>query len=232
MKDHLQGFAVMTALSILRCSSISFFLFLSLPIVPSATASSFDKTQCAARARSLALSNSSASAFLVKPDGTLTSNFSEAWGITYAACLDLCGNGIATFDWVFFTTSISSWLLPWLALAAQLPFATKDVWGNVMSFFLAVGSPALVTYSLAITVLNTRWINEQFRYLKDWNTEFGGNMGPTLENVSSFLIESQCVPIQLVLGPEREFAQLVVDPAKRDWWRHVVERLEKTKREW
>jgi hypothetical protein len=101
-----------------------------------------------------------------------------------------------------------------------------------MSFFLAVGSPALVTYSLAITVLNARWINQRFRCLKDWNAELDGNMGQTLDDVCRFLIESHCVPIQLVLGPQKEFAQLVVDPAKRNWWRHVVEQLEKTRREW
>lgn len=101
-----------------------------------------------------------------------------------------------------------------------------------MSFFLAVGSPALVTYSLAITVLNARWINQRFRCLKDWNAELGGNMGQTLDDACRFLIESHCVPIQLVLGPQKEFAQLVVDPAKRNWWRHVVEQLEKTRREW
>lgn len=222
----------MSALPILLCSSASLFLVLSLLTGASASVSSFDLIDCVERARSLALSNSSTSVFLVKPDGSLTSNLSEAWGITYPACLDLCGTGTAPFDWVFFTTSISSWLLPWLALAAQLPFETKDVWGNFMSFFLAVGSPALVTYSLAITVLNARWINEQFLGLKDWNTELGGKLGPTLENVGRFLIDSQCVLIQLVLGPQRGFAQLVVDPAKRNWWKHVVEQLEKTRREW
>jgi len=224
------GFTIMAVLSIPRYSLTSLLLFLSLLTAAGASTSSFNSTGCADRAYSLALSNSSTSVFLVKPDGSLTSNLSEAWGITYPACLDLCGNGFATFDWIFFTTSVSSWLLPWLALTAQLPFETKDVWGNIMSFFLAVGSPALVTYSLAITVLNARWINEQFHCLKDWNAELGGNMGPTLENVSRFLIESQCVPIQL--GSKKDFAQLVVDPEKRGWWRDVVERLEKTKREW
>lgn len=105
-----------------------------------------------------------------------------------------------------------------------------------MSFFLAVGSPALVTYSLAITVLNSRWINKQFRCLKDWNESLGGEsrgkLGPTLDNVRCFLIESQCVSIEIVFGPQKEFAQLVVDPAKSKWWRHVVEQLEKTRRGW
>ena len=230
MKDLLHSFAVMAVLSVPRYSFISLLLFLSHLTAASASISSFNLTGCADQAYSLALSNSSTSVFLVKSDGSLTSNLSEAWGITYPACLDICPNGIASFDWIFFTTSVSSWLLPWLALTAQLPFETKDVWGNIMSFFSAVGSPALVTYSLAITVLNSRWINEQFRCLKDWNAELGGNMGPTLENVSRFLIESQCVPIQL--SSKKEFAQLVVDPAKRGWWKDVVERLEKTKREW
>lgn len=64
-------------------SLISFSLLLSLLTAASASTSSFNLTECAIRAGTLALSNSSTSAFLVKPDGSLAFNLSEAWGITH-----------------------------------------------------------------------------------------------------------------------------------------------------
>lgn len=217
-------------------SSTSALVFLSFLAAVNASTSGFDSVKCADRARSLALSNSSTSVFLVRPDGSLTSNISEAWGITYPACLDLCGTGQAPFDWVFFTTSIGSWVLPWLALAAQLPYETKDRWGNFMSFFLAVGSPMLVTYSLTITVLNCRWINGHFLSLRNRDASLHprlrGRTSRTLKNVCFFLNQSQCVPIEIVHGPQNEFAQLVVNPERRQWWANAAAALRKTRREW
>ena len=101
-----------------------------------------------------------------------------------------------------------------------------------MAFFLAIGSPMLITHSLAITVLNARWINDEFRNLKKWNKELGGQMVGVLNDVNQFLVASQGVPIQLVLGPEKELVQLIVDPMKKEWWRHLIEEMDKTKREW
>src|SRR2546423_9304324 len=138
-------------------TSIQQILLLSLIFTTTSAASTrFNRSECAEIARARALSNTTGSPFLVTANGSLTSNLSEAWGITYQACVELCGDDFAAFDWISFTTLISSWLLPWLALTAQLPFETKDIWGNVMAFFLAVGSPMLITYSLLITVLNAR----------------------------------------------------------------------------
>jgi len=55
---------------------------------------------------------------------------------------------------------------------------------DLMAFFLAIGCPMLITPSLAITVLNTRWINDEFRNLKKWNKELGGQMVGVLNDVS------------------------------------------------
>ncbi|OCL03560.1 hypothetical protein AOQ84DRAFT_266327, partial [Glonium stellatum] len=153
-------------------------------------------------------------------------------GITYTWCRKNCGTGSARFNFVSFATATSSWLVPWLVLVAQSPFETKDPWGNFMAFFLAVGSPMLITYSLAITVLNARWINDEFRNLKVWNKELGGQMIGVLDDVSQFLVGSQSVPIQLVLGQKKEFVQLIVDPTKKNWWQHLVREMKNTEREW
>jgi hypothetical protein len=119
-------------------------------------------------------------------NGTLTSNISEAKGITYKWCCQNCGAGSAHFDFVLFATSTSSWPVPWLVLASQLPFETKDL----IAFFLAIGSPMLITHSLTVTVLNARWINDEFRNLKKWNKELGGQMVGVLNDVSQLLVAS------------------------------------------
>lgn len=161
-------------------------------------------------------------------NGTLTSNISEARGITYKWCCQNSGTGSAHFDFVLFATSTSSWLVPWLVLASQLLFETKDR----MAFFLAIGSLMLITHNLAITVLNARWINDEFRNLKKWNKELGGEIVGVLNDVSQVLVASQGVPIRLVPGPEKELVQFIVDPTKKKWWRHLIEEIDKTKREW
>ena len=210
-------------------SRLLFFLFLFTSIV---AGSEFNRTACAELAAQVALSDSAPPSFLTTMSGTLTSNISEAKGITYKWCCQNCGTGSARFNFILFATSTSSWLVPWLVLASQLPFETKDLWGNFMAFFLAIGSPMLITHSLAITVLNARWINDEFCNLKKWNKELGGQMVGVLNDVGQFLVASQGVPIQLVLGPEKELAQLIVDPRKKKWWRHLIEEMDKTKREW
>jgi hypothetical protein len=53
----------------------------------------------------------------------------------------------------------ATWLIPWLALTAQLPFETKERLTNVMSLLMILGSPHLAAYSLSLMVLTPRWIN-------------------------------------------------------------------------
>ncbi|KAL0580451.1 hypothetical protein V5O48_001605 [Marasmius crinis-equi] len=61
-----------------------------------------------------------------------------------------------------FVQEFSAWLLPYLALLSQLPFGANDRWENLSSVLLTVGSPALAAYSIAITVLNDRWLARLF----------------------------------------------------------------------
>jgi hypothetical protein len=52
--------------------------------------------------------------------------------------------------------------LPWIALTAQLPYEAGGFRHNLMSGNLAVGSPALITFSLAITISNRLWAKKRF----------------------------------------------------------------------
>ena len=87
---------------------------------------------------------------------------SNATAITYNLCISQCGAGQEPFQWAIFSQQFSSWLLPWLALVSQLPFGANDKLDNLESMLLTLGSPTLAAYSLALTVLNGRWIAQLF----------------------------------------------------------------------
>ena len=211
----------------LVCLSTS--LILALPSVVSA-AGLFNFTKCAVdiKATFTDVFNSS---FLVDSSGNFTDIPNDAWGITYGACIRLCGSGWESFDWYFFSTSISSWVLPWLALTAQLPYETKDGSTNLLSVLMAIGSPMLITYSLCLTILNSRWINMRFRALCDRNKEVLGKQVKTMEAARIFLRESHHVPLGLSGSPSM-IAQLVVSPENRAWWYSLRKEVLKSKREW
>jgi hypothetical protein len=49
-------------------------------------------------------------------------NYSDASGLTYEMCINICGPGQEPFAWSVFSQQFSSWLLPWVSLVSQLPF--------------------------------------------------------------------------------------------------------------
>jgi hypothetical protein len=193
----------------------------------------FDSTACAQNVVLFSQSNQTHNPFYVTWEGTITSNFSQAVGITYLACKEFCGTSYGTLDWVAFGTGITAWLFPWLALIAQLPFETRNAWGNIISFFICVGSPQLIAFSLAIHVLMSRRIHQCTNKLIHANQELPNHpcrdsLISTLSHACQFLVRSATSPIQFVSAIE--FRQLIVDP--RGWWEAVTKEMEKTEREW
>jgi hypothetical protein len=93
----------------------------------------------------------------------------QTWGISISTCYAQCNSDIIPFNFVFqdFSAAMTNYFLPWLALTAQLPFETGDPWSDIMSFCLSVGSPALLTYSLTITILNRDLVRKKFNNLRD-----------------------------------------------------------------
>lgn len=173
------------------------------------------------------------STFLIRSDGGFTDNLTVAWGISYESCNILCGprGGWEPFDWPFYSAGISSWVLPWLALTAQLPYETRSSAKNFLSLLLAVGSPMLITTSLCVTILNCRWINKYFAGLRDENERLGGKQVEVIEAARVFLRESQHVPI-VVEASKAQFAQLVVLPENHAWWTSLRKEIMKSKRGW
>ncbi|KAG2123593.1 hypothetical protein DEU56DRAFT_47123 [Suillus clintonianus] len=146
---------------------------------------------------------------LLNLNGDPVSNISDATGISYSLCTSFCGSGWH-FQWSAFAQDFSSWLLPFLALISQLPFGAQDRFDNLMSAVLTVGSPVLAGYSLIVTLLNSRWINRQFRQAVNYP-----NSGIAVSIVSSL----QQVPLDLHSDPIH-FASLVILPENDCWWKY------------
>ncbi|RYO79562.1 hypothetical protein DL766_010460 [Monosporascus sp. MC13-8B] len=166
---------------------------------------------------------------LVDRMGSHTTDPSLVWGIDMHICNEYCSwSKVGTvFDFSTFTAGATNYLLPWLALTAQLPFETGEhtVLPNVMSFCYALGSPMLITYSLMITILNQHWLRTKFRSL-----ESSHNPGSaTAKNARIFLQESQQLPLRLS-QEDGNLASLVVLPENADWWRKLRESIQITRR--
>ena len=82
---------------------------------------------------------------------------------------------------------------------------------------LTVGSPALATFSLALTAINTRWANDRFSAIKY----------PNHKNAVKALIYLQQLPLRLTTR-DGLLASLIILPENDDWWEYVVDRLEQT----
>ena len=192
----------------------------------------FNFTQCATDATSTYW-NTPNSSFLYDRNGFPTNNQSLAWGISYESCTRLCQSPMDVVDWNNFSQSFVSWLLPWLLLTAQLPFETIDWQGDFLVLLLALGNPALITYSLVLTILNARTINRMFReIIKDRTALHQPQLLNAIKAARAILIESQHIPIQIYNGHTRVFAQLVVTPENWQWWRSLTVEIQKNKRDW
>ena len=205
-----------------------------IPTLSIPNAGGLDYSNCAKIANETYLKAPNNS-FLYNQQGEPTGDSSQAWGISYQACVDLCtteeNSGI--YNWGFLSSAVASWLLPWLALNAQLPFATKDKMINFMALLLAVGSPSLITYSLALTIFNARWINRTFRHVKEINATLHRPLQlKAIKAARAILIETQHIPIHVYNGRRREIAQLVVHPQNWNWWCSLRDTILLTKRTW
>ncbi|KAJ8119261.1 hypothetical protein ONZ43_g3754 [Nemania bipapillata] len=150
-------------------------------------------------------------------------------GINYPACVKYCGhNQLSTvFNYEIFSAGINNYFLPWIALTAQLPFETgeNDVLANVMSFCYAVGSPMLITYALATTILNQHWLREKFLKLEASDRP----LHSTSKNVRIFLQENQQLPLRLS-QEDGSLASLIVLSDNIDWWEKLKTSILLTRR--
>ncbi|KAJ7886710.1 hypothetical protein B0H13DRAFT_2342718 [Mycena leptocephala] len=160
----------------------------------------------------------------------------DVWGITTRACEKNCGFDVLRQS-VDFTTSaitITTWLLPWLALIAQLPFEAHG-WMNILSGCLCVGSPALAAYSLALTAFNRWYIAFKFQRLKSSAaTDTRQEHDYMVERVEAAELIFQEVQPSPMRANQRtgELANLIVlnDPHRQNFWKTAAKDLSNTRR--
>lgn len=117
-------------------------------------------------------------------------------------------------------------MLPWLALTAQLPFAAGAPWPNFMSWCLALGSPALATFSLVITIMNRNHVHSRFASLKRETRD--SNLLVRVNAAECLLSKGQQVPshIRDVNG----FDTLLHAEESQSWWQGLPSRLKESQR--
>lgn len=102
-----------------------------------------------------------------------------------------------------------------------------------MSFCMAVGSPTLVTYSLAITILTRYSVQKRFGKLRrDAQADarpVNGEYENRIRTLQLLLQEAQQVPLR---ASQRHawLSSLIVIPQNGDWWDRLEKRLKSTRR--
>ncbi|GAB1311470.1 hypothetical protein MFIFM68171_01680 [Madurella fahalii] len=153
----------------------------------------------------------------------------DIWGINIALCNRYCSRERfpMVFNYEIFVARTTNYLLPWLALTAQLPYEAGDIIPNIMSFFMAVGSPMLLAFSLMMTIFNRRWIR---RKRKRFNSNFPGSQLASRVGDATVLLEAaQQAPLRMSYK-RGWLASLVLLGSNRDWWERLSARLLATKR--
>jgi hypothetical protein len=90
---------------------------------------------------------------------------------------------------------------------SQLPFGANNRLDNLLSVVLAVGSPTLAAYSLALTVLNGHYIAQRFAHLEY----------PNVRSAVQILSSLQQAPLQVVTDGSL-LASLIVLHENDEWW--------------
>jgi hypothetical protein len=159
--------------------------------------------------------------------GNLVSTVDKIEGVRFPECEIMCGTGWQRENWDDIFNSLSGWLLPWLALTAQLPFQTRDKLRDLGSVFLVIGSPILAMYSLLLTFYNADWVRKNCGKL-------GGEDGKNLDHmnyVAEVLLSCQHVPLELAKDEEKlDRSTKVTQDVEEDWWANLAEMLRDTGR--
>ncbi|KAH8822277.1 hypothetical protein DL96DRAFT_1470755 [Flagelloscypha sp. PMI_526] len=158
----------------------------------------------------------------------------NVWGISAPTCDAFCGHdkliqGYGDAAQILIT--LSTWLFPFLALIAQLPFEADGPANNFISGAMALGSPVMVTYSLVLTTLNRNYVQNIFNRMrreeKAKNVQSG--IKENLKTVPFILGEVQHAPIR-VSQRDSWLSSLICLEENVPFWSSVKEDLLKTGR--
>ncbi|KAG9309682.1 hypothetical protein JVU11DRAFT_10354 [Chiua virens] len=174
---------------------------------------------------SLNISSTTALSVLRTSDGSLIlpelGSIQGATALAYGGCLKYCGPGSQEpFNWNDFAQEYTTWLLPYLALLSQLPFGARRRTDDLMSAILTLGSPTLAGYSLYLTLLNARWVNDYMF------ADIHYPSAAVRRSVVRVLSNLQQVPLRVHPRGSGQFESLVVHPDNDEWWNIFAEELE------
>ncbi|EAS29003.2 uncharacterized protein CIMG_07749 [Coccidioides immitis RS] len=156
----------------------------------------------------------------------------RTWGIDIETCNAYCSSDSLpwpNFNFSSFSSAFTNYLLPWLALTAQLPYETGSPWSDIMSLCLAVGSPALLGFSLTITMLNRYWVRRELNLLiGSLRRETRKRYKRQINAVQYFLAEAQQVPLQV--PSDQDSLRRLLEPQMEVWWQGLNGRLRRSRR--
>jgi len=163
---------------------------------------------------------------LVDQNGNPVSSIAEAEGYQYPLCKANCGTGCDPNDWLTISTQVATWLLPWVALAAQLPIQTTNGWQDIRAVLLVIGSPILALYSLLLSIFNSRWAKDKCaRLARNYATRDG--VTDHMKVVGEALVACQHAPLQVQAN---EVFWSICAAENRNWWRDFSQLLHNASR--
>ncbi|KAK1564022.1 uncharacterized protein LY79DRAFT_169789 [Colletotrichum navitas] len=156
----------------------------------------------------------------------------DVWGISIGLCKEFCGRDkldmVTSFNRL--ASGSTNYLLPWLALTAQLPYETGSTEANIIGVCIGLGSPLLMTFSLMMTILNKRWIRKRFKDLaRDCEGDDFARMKTRIKSARTIADEAGQAPIRL-LQKDGWLARLVVLDTNTAWWSEAANSLKSTRR--
>ena len=140
--------------------------------------------------------------------------------------------GVQDFQFQTFAGAFVNYLLPWLGLIAQLPTETESKYDGFISLCMAVGSPALITYSLMLTIRNRALVRVEFDILRKHMNDVHHmyrTFGQRLDAIQYVLEEAQQVPLR-VSQEQGWFSSLTVAARNEPWWESLELKLKDTRR--
>ncbi|KAK2042169.1 hypothetical protein LZ31DRAFT_501311 [Colletotrichum somersetense] len=164
-----------------------------------------------------------------EPMSNVTAN--DIWGISLDICKEFCGRNDLDMATSFnrLASASTNYLLPWLALTAQLPYETGSGEADIIGVCIGLGSPLLMTFSLMMTTLNKRWIRKRFRNLASNSEVASKEMKSRIDSARVIAQETGQAPIRL-LHRDGLLERLVTLDANTTWWSEAAENLKSTRR--
>jgi hypothetical protein len=142
--------------------------------------------------------------------------------VRYDRCTRDCTDDPEPPYFTDFSNQFTTWLIPWIALLSQLPFGANNAADNLLSVLLAVGSPTLAGYSLALTVLNGRWLDKHIQHiLKRFGDDSRGDLFSNVQIVLDRLQQMAFV----IKTEDQQLGSLVLLQSGHRWWKKMEEGL-------